>query len=55
MRVFLNPGHDLVYDSGAVNQDRGLRECDIAHDIGMLVAHIWKRPAAKCGCSRATT
>ncbi len=46
MRVFLNPGHDLVYDSGAVNQDRGLRECDIAHDIGMLVAAYLE----KAGC-----
>lgn len=34
MRVFLNPGHDLIYDSGAVNQLLGLRECDIAADIG---------------------
>ena len=34
MRVFLNPGHDPEYDSGAVNQGMGLRECDVARDVG---------------------
>ena len=37
MRVFLNPGHDLERDSGAVNPTSGLRECDVAADIGGLV------------------
>ena len=37
MRVFLNPGHDLERDSGAVNPRSGLRECDVAADIGGLV------------------
>ena len=37
MRVFLNPGHDLKRDSGAVNPTSGLRECDVAADIGGLV------------------
>ena len=37
MRVFLNPGHDPLYDSGAVNDARGLRECDVAADIGERV------------------
>lgn len=46
MRVFLNPGHDLAYDSGAVNQGMGLRECDVARDIGMLVAAYLE----KAGC-----
>lgn len=46
MRVFLNPGRDLAYDSGAVNQDMGLRECDVAHDIGVLVAAYLE----KAGC-----
>lgn len=46
MRVFLNPGHDREYDSGAVNQDMGLRECDIAYDIGILV----KGYLEKAGC-----
>ena len=37
MRVFINPGHDLERDSGAVNPTSGLRECDVAADIGGLV------------------
>lgn len=37
MRVFLNPGHDPLYDSGAVNEELGLRECDVAADIGARV------------------
>lgn len=37
MRVFLNPGHDPLYDSGAVNDALGLRECDVAADIGERV------------------
>ena len=37
MRVFINPGHDLERDSGAVNPRSGLRECDVAADIGGLV------------------
>jgi N-acetylmuramoyl-L-alanine amidase len=37
MRVYLNPGHDLDYDSGAVNVNMGLRECDIAADVGEKV------------------
>ena len=37
MRIFLNPGHDLERDSGAVNPRSGLRECDVAADIGGLV------------------
>lgn len=46
MRVFLNPGHDPEYDSGAVNQGMGLRECDIAHDVGVLAAAYLE----KAGC-----
>ena len=37
MRVFLNPGHDLEYDSGAVSPVTGLRECDVAAAVGELV------------------
>lgn len=36
-KVFINPGHDKEYDSGAVNPVNGARECDIAYDIGILV------------------
>lgn len=46
MRVFLNPGHDPEYDSGAVNQGMGLRECDVARDVGALVAAYLE----KAGC-----
>lgn len=37
MRVFINPGHDRERDSGAVNPNTGLRECDVAATIGSLV------------------
>lgn len=37
MKVFINPGHDLDYDSGAVNPNNGLRECDIAARVGNRV------------------
>lgn len=37
MKVYINPGHDLVYDPGAVNPVNGLREADIASKIGELV------------------
>ena len=33
-KVFINPGHDLNLDSGAVNPNSGLRECDVCADIG---------------------
>lgn len=38
MKVYLNPGHDLMYDPGAVNPVNGLREADIVARIGKLVA-----------------
>lgn len=37
MKVFINPGHDLDYDSGAVNPNSGLRECDVAAKVGNRV------------------
>ena len=40
MKVYINPGHDLEYDSGAIhtdgNGDVDLRECDVAARIGAL-------------------
>src|SRR5574344_2040918 len=36
MKIFINPGHDTTYDSGAVNAN-GTRECDVALAIGTLV------------------
>lgn len=40
MKVFINPGHDKVYDSGAKNDVLGIRECDIAYVIGALVEKV---------------
>ena len=36
-KVFINPGHDRDYDSGAVSPRTGLRECDVAFEVGELV------------------
>lgn len=38
MKVFINPGHDIDLDSGAVNPIHGTRECDVARDAGKLLA-----------------
>ena len=38
MRVYINPGHDVSHDSGAVNSDTGMREADVALTIGSLVS-----------------
>ena len=38
MKVFINPGHDVSHDSGAVNPDTGMREADVALTIGSLVS-----------------
>ena len=38
MRIMINPGHDVQLDSGAVNENYDIRECDIALSIGMKVA-----------------
>ena len=48
MKAFLNPGHDLDYDSGAVNPNSGLRECDVAAEVGALVVDYLE--AAGCEC-----
>ena len=44
MKVFLNPGHapNGNPDPGAVNDNTGLRECDVALAVGDLVAHYLK-------------
>lgn len=47
MKVFINPGHDKTYDSGAVNQNTGLRECDVAAAIGEKVKYYLE----KAGCA----
>ena len=38
MKVFLNPGHDINLDSGAVNPVYGTRECDVARNAGKMLA-----------------
>ena len=37
MKVYLNPGHDRKYDSGAVHPSSGMREADVAYEVGVLV------------------
>lgn len=52
MKVFINPGHDTKYDSGAVHTDANgnvdLRECDVAANIGAKVMKYLV--AAGCDC-----
>lgn len=40
MKVFINPGHSPngIPDPGAPNYETGLRECDVALNVGKLVA-----------------
>ena len=38
MKVFINPGHDIRVDSGAVNPNTGTRECDIVKEAGEMLA-----------------
>ncbi|BAL83515.1 putative N-acetylmuramoyl-L-alanine amidase [Selenomonas ruminantium subsp. lactilytica TAM6421] len=46
MKVYLNPGHDVEYDSGACNPDKNLREADVALRIGERV----KKYLESAGC-----
>lgn len=46
MKVFINPGHDVNYDSGAVNPNSGMREADVAAAVGGKVADLLQ--AAGC-------
>ena len=48
MKVYINPGHDRKYDSGAVNPNSGLRECDVAASIGAKAMKYLV--AAGCDC-----
>lgn len=52
MKVYINPGHDLEYDSGAVHTNPDgtvdLRECDVAAKIGAKVKEYLE--AAGCEC-----
>lgn len=40
MLVYLNPGHDIRLDSGAVNRELNLRECDLARRAGTASARL---------------
>ena len=48
MKVYLNPGHDTKYDSGAVNPETGLRECDVAAAVGELVRGYLEKAGCEC-------
>ncbi len=47
-KVYINPGHDLDYDSGAVNPNSGMRECDVAFKIGNLVKQYLEAVGYEC-------
>lgn len=49
MKVFLNPGHDRQLDSGAVNDNLDLRECDLAYDLAMLTKERLERNGVAVG------
>lgn len=46
MRVFLNPGHAIGLDPGAINKKHDVYEAEIVADIGELVEHYLK----EAGC-----
>ena len=52
MKVFINPGHDIKYDSGAVHYDTNvnvdLRECDVALKIGTAVQKYLEVAGCEC-------
>ena len=52
MKVFINPGHDIKYDSGAVHYDADgnvdLRECDVAAKIGTAVQKYLEVAGCEC-------
>ena len=43
MKVYLNPGHDRLLDSGAVNAALNLRECDLAYELAEAVQAYLER------------
>ena len=48
MKVFINPGHDINLDSGAVNPVYGTRECDVARDAGKMLARYLETAGLVC-------
>ena len=47
-KVYINPGHDYNYDSGAVNPNSRLRECVVALKIGNLVKQYLEAVGYEC-------
>ena len=45
-KVFINPGHGIGFDSGAVNHHNGAEEANICYSIACKVEHYLK----KAGC-----
>lgn len=43
MNIYLNPGHDKALDSGAVNRNLNLRECDLAYELAQLIKTYLER------------
>lgn len=39
MKVYLNAGHDRELDSGAINKNLGLTECEAAYELSQLIQH----------------
>lgn len=54
MKVFINPGHDINLDSGAVNPVYGTRECDVASDAGKMLRDISKQQDVKYALCKMT-
>ena len=48
MKIFINPGHDIDRDSGAVNRTTGLREADVARNIGERVKGYLENVGYEC-------
>ena len=40
MKIFINAGHDIILDPGAVNKIIGINEAEIAKDIALRVEHF---------------
>lgn len=43
MNIYLNPGHDKTLDSGAVNTNLNLCECDLAYELAGAVKDYLER------------
>lgn len=48
MRIFLNPGHCIGVDSGAVNHDTGVTEAMTVGEIGLLVKKYLEDAGEQC-------